>query len=400
MNILLGLTGGIAIVKAPQIVSLLKKACCSVRTVMTPAAAQMASPLAFEALTGAPAALDLFDRSNPAEIQHIAWAHWADAALIAPASASTIGKLACGIADNLLTTIALAMTCPILVVPAMNAAMFENAAVQDNLRTLAARGMHVMQPAAGALACGDTGNGRLPEPAAIVEELLSILRPEKALAGTRVLITAGPTREPIDPVRYISNRSSGKMGYALARAARDLGADVLLVSGPVCLDAPFGVKTLRVTTAQQMRDAVMENLAGRQIMISCAAVSDYTPAVTFEDKQPKSAELTIELVRTSDILAEAAQYDGIFTVGFAAQTHDLEKYALEKLSRKHLDMIVANDVSGSETGMESDDNEVTVFSKDGSSVHFGRASKDIIARQVVAEAAAVYLRTSKAHPQG
>lgn len=389
-NVLLGLTGSIGIVKSPQIISLLKSAGCRVRVVLTPAAAQMSSAAAFEALTGARAAESLFDRSDPTEIQHIAWAQWADAALIAPASASTIGKMACGIADNLLTTLFLALTCPVLVVPAMNADMYANAAVRANIRTLRERGIVVMEPASGMLACGVTGRGRLPEPADIVAAFEAMTADERPLQSVAVLVTAGPTREAIDPVRFLSNRSSGKMGFALAEAARDLGADVTLISGPVSLSDPPGLKTVRVTTAEEMRSAVMERAAHQQIIVGCAAVSDYRPAVTAEEKSSKQEEITITLVRTPDILAEAADVPGVFCVGFAAQTHALREYAKEKLARKGLDMIVANDVSGADSGMESDYNEVLILGKDGSELRLPRAPKQQLAAQIMERIASAY----------
>lgn len=390
LHVLLGLTGSIGIVKSPQIISLLKKAGCRIRVVLTDAAAQLSSAAAFEALTGERAAVDLFDRTNPSEIQHIAWAQWADAALIAPASANTIGKMACGIADNLLTTMFLALTCPVLAVPAMNADMYANPVVQTNISTLRKRGVLVMEPATGMLACGVEGRGRLPEPEKIVTELLAMLKPSQELSGVNVLVTAGPTREALDPVRFISNRSSGKMGFALAEAARDLGANVTLVTGPVSLKDPAGISTVHVTTAREMRDAVLSRAENQQIVIGCAAVSDYTPEDTLLEKAAKQETMTVRFVRTPDIIAEVAKIPGVFAVGFAAQTHDLRTYAEEKLRRKHLEMVVANDVSRTDSGMESDYNEVLVLRKDGSAVHLDRARKPELASEIIREIASSF----------
>lgn len=386
-NVLLGLTSGIGIVKSPRIVTLLRNAGCNVRVVMTPAARKMASARAFEAVSSNPVGEKLFDRSSPTEVQHVSWAKWADGMLIAPATANTLGKLACGIADNLLTTLFLALDRPVMAVPAMNTRMYQHPAVQANLERLRQMGVHVMEPASGRLACGDVGMGRMPEPEQIVEAFLPLMGGAKLLDGVRILITAGPTREAIDPVRFISNRSSGKMGFALAEQARDMGADVTLVSGPVALQDPVGVDTVHVTTAMDMFSEVMERAPGQQVIIGCAAVSDYMPAQSVLQKMPKSEELDIRLVRTPDIMKAAAQQTDCLVVGFAAQTSDLLAYAEKKLRAKDLDMIVANDVSGSESGMESDFNEVAVLRPDGSVRRFGRALKQQIAQNILAEIA-------------
>ena len=390
-RVILGLTGSIGIVKAPAIVSCLLKAGVRTRVVMTPAATELGSPNAFAALTGQTVGTDLTEALNAAEIQHIAWAQWADAILIAPASASTIGKLACGIADNLLTTMMLAATCPTMIVPAMNPNMYLHPAVQENLERLRNRGMHIMEPAEGRLACGAVGPGKLPEPDEIVATFLRILeRPSDCgrLNRVRVLVTAGPTVEDIDPVRFLSNRSSGRMGYALAAAARDMGADVTLVTGPVSIDPPAGVEVVQVRSAEDMRRAVMERAPRDDVIIGCAAVADYRPERILEHKTAKKEQTDIHLVRTPDILAELGQNKAFYLVGFAAQTRAVIERAREKLRLKNLDMIVANDVSSKEVGMESMDNEVTILRPDRKDVHLERAAKERIAREIMLEIAA------------
>lgn len=397
-NVILGLTGGIGIVKAPAIVSKLRDCGCRTRVIMTPAATRLASAEAFQALTGEPVGLDLTEHSDPSEIRHVAWAEWADAVLIAPATASTIAKIACGIADNLLTTLLLAATCPIMVVPAMNTNMYNNPIVQENLETLRSRGFTVMEPASGRLACGITGPGRLPEPYEIVAQFRSTILDrcnDYSLKNVRVLITAGPTVEDIDPVRFISNRSSGKMGYALAQAAYEIGADVTLVSGPVNLKPPSGVDIIRVRTALEMREAVLREAPSMQIVIGCAAVSDYRPEHVLDRKTPKSDELTVRFIRNPDIIAELGENKQFYLAGFAAQTHDVIERAREKMHKKNLDMIVANDVSGSETGMNADDNEVTILRPDGTEKRIPRASKLCVAREIMREIAADYIRSEK-----
>lgn len=386
-KVLLGMTGGIGIVKGPQIVSLLMKNGCDVRVVLTPSAAKLASPAAFEALTAQPVGVEMFTRQHPWEIQHISWPQWADGMLIAPATANTIGKMTCGIADNLLTAMFLAASCPVMAVPAMNTNMYLSPAVQANLEVLRGRGVLVMEPAEGRLACGTSGPGRLPEPEDIVCAFLSAVRGKPLLKGLRVLITAGPTAEAIDPVRFLTNRSSGKMGYALAKAARDMGADVTLVSGPVSLKCPSGIRTIHVRTALEMRDAVLQKADQQDIIIGCAAVADYRPERTSELKLEKSEELTIRLVKNPDILAELGADKRFFLVGFAAQTHDVEERAREKLRAKNLDMIVANDVSAAGIGMDADENEVTILRPGAPDVHIERAEKSVIARAVLGEIA-------------
>lgn len=382
MNILLGITGGIAVYKSLTLIGILRRAGCDVRVTMTESAARLVSPATFRTISGNHVAVGLFDEEVPSEVRHIAWAEWADRALVAPATANTIGKLACGIADNMLTTIFLATEAPLYIAPAMNLHMFAKPAVQQNLRLLAERGARILQPAEGRLACGDVGPGRLPEPETIARFVLGGPGP---LTGRRVLITAGPTSEPIDPVRSITNRSSGRMGYALAQAALDAGAAVCLVSGPVQIEAPAGAEVVPVSTAAQMYDAVMEHAPGCDIVIASAAVSDYRPAAAAEQKIKKSGEtLTIVLEPTEDILAALGACKQYFLVGFAAETQNLLENARQKLVKKNLDMIVANDVSQEGIGFDSPDNEVTVLTAAGEEIPLERASKQQIAGELIA----------------
>src|SRR5690606_3840300 len=328
---------------------------------------------------------DLFDPDAEAAMGHIELARWADVVVVAPATAHFMGTLAAGLAGDLLGTLCLATTAPIVLAPAMNQAMWANAAVQANRATLAGRGVQFLGPAEGDQACGETGPGRMVEPQAIVDALLesaSTLR-LRALAGKKVLITAGPTREPIDPVRYITNRSSGKMGYAVARAAREAGAEVVLVSGPVALAAPAGVRRISVETAQQMYDAVHGEVASTDIFIGCAAVSDYRPRSVSRQKLKRSAEeLALDLVRSPDTLASvAALPNPPFTVGFAAETAEVAAHAREKLERKRIDMIAANRV-GPDCGFDLETNALTVYWP-GGEVALGEGGKTVLARRLI-----------------
>lgn len=381
MNILLGVTGGIAAFKALSLISILQKRGHTVRTVMTPAAARLAAPLSFQTLSRSAVGLDTFCESTPHEVQHIAWADWADIFVIAPATANTIAKLACGIADNLLTTIAVACDKPLYIAPAMNTRMLHHPATRQNLQILAERGAHIMESAEGLLACGVTGAGRLPEPEAVADFVLSSAA---LLEGKKVLVTAGPTSEPVDPVRAITNRSSGRMGYALAEAARNQGAQTVLVSGPTELDVPQGVSIVRVKTAAEMYEAVMTRASLQDIVIACAAVSDYTPVETAEQKIKKhDEELVIRLKRTRDILQALGKDKQYYLCGFAAETQDVLTYAQEKLERKHLDMIVANDVSRPEIGFDSPNNAVTILTADGKKTELPKAPKQVIAAGII-----------------
>jgi phosphopantothenoylcysteine decarboxylase / phosphopantothenate---cysteine ligase len=359
-NILLGVSGGIAAYKACELVRRLRDARCEVRVVMTRAATAFVTPLTFQALSGQPVRSDLLDAEAESGMDHIALARWADRVVVAPATADLMARLAAGMADDLLTTLCLATEAPILLAPAMNRVMWEHPATRANVDLLRARGLQMIGPESGSQACGELGAGRMAEPATILDALLGT--GTGPLSGRRVLITAGPTHEPIDPVRFIGNRSSGRMGVALAAAARDAGADVWLVHGPMAVAAPAGVRTLPVETAEAMRASVLDHLDGVDLFIAAAAVADYRPREAAGQKLKKDAPtLSLELVRNPDILAEvAARQPRPFVVGFAAETTDLRANALGKLERKNLDMIAANDVSaGRAIGRE--DNALTVF---------------------------------------
>ncbi len=383
-KILLGVSGGIAAYKAAELTRLLRGEGAEVRVVMTAAAREFVSPLTFQALSGNPVRSELFDPAHEAAMGHIELARWADLVLIAPASANVVARLAHGLADDLLTTLCLAAACPLAVAPAMNQGMWRHAATQENVARLAGRGTLVWGPAEGAQACGDTGPGRLLEPADLLERIAGALC-RGPLAGVRVLVTAGPTREPIDPVRYVGNRSSGKMGYALAQALRALGADVVLVSGPTALPTPAGVARVDVETALEMQGAVASRVADCDLFVGCAAVADYRPAAPAPGKIKKTAErLALELVRNPDIVASvAARAAPPFTVGFAAETERLVEQADAKRRAKGLHLIAANLVGAADTGFEHDDNALTVL-WDGGSAVLERAPKPVLARRLAA----------------
>ena len=386
MNILLGISGGIAAYKTPELVRRLRGRGAEVQIVMTSSAEEFVTATALQAVSGRPIRSNLWDKEAEAAMSHIELARWADVVLIAPATAEIMARLASGAASDLLTTICLATEAPIAIAPAMNHVMWANAAVQKNRNTLAERGVHILGPDAGSQACGETGEGRMLDPddiAAIVCGPQLAAGGEGLLAGKTVLITAGPTREPIDPVRFITNRSSGKMGYAIAAAAAQQGARVVLLSGPTAIPAPPGVTVHDVQTAQDMYDATHAHVRDADIFIATAAVADYRPVVVAEHKIKKSQEsMSIELVRTQDILASVAMLEAApFTVGFAAETENVREYALGKLERKKLDMIVANLV-GAARGFDSDDNAVDVYWRGGEQ-SFARASKVELARALV-----------------
>jgi len=365
-RILVGVSGGIAAYKSAELVRLLRKQGAEVRVAMTKAAVQFVTPLTFQALSGNAVHGDLLDAESENAMDHISLARWADVMVIAPATANLIAKLSHGFADDLLTTLYLASTCPVYVAPAMNQAMWAKPVTQENVATLGRHGVRLIGPAQGEQACGETGFGRMSEP----QEICAALFREPAdlcLKGLSVLISAGPTREPLDPVRYITNRSSGRMGYALAEAARNAGAAVTLVSGPTQLPPPGQIERVRVETAAEMYDAVLARVPAADIYIGAAAVADYTPAERQPEKIKKQGEqVMLALQKTRDILADVATLSRRpFTVGFAAETTDLEAYALDKLARKNLDMIAANWVGQAQGGFDSEQNALEVYWKGG-----------------------------------
>ncbi|AZT85337.1 bifunctional phosphopantothenoylcysteine decarboxylase/phosphopantothenate--cysteine ligase CoaBC [Marinobacter sp. NP-4(2019)] len=383
-RILLGITGGIAAYKSAELVRLLKKAGYPVRVVMTRGAEAFVTPLTFQALSGEPVRTSLLDPEAEQGMGHIELAKWADQVVIAPATADFIARLAQGMADDLLTTLCCATEAPIVVAPAMNQAMWNNHRTQRNIGLLESDPQVTLWgPDQGSQACGDTGPGRMLEAQDLFERITAVY--DGPLSGKRVVITAGPTREPIDPIRYISNHSSGKMGYAIAAAARDAGAQVVLISGPVSIPAPTGVEVRAVVTADDMLAAAGQAVdEGCDVFIATAAVADYRPDTCASDKIKKTREdMTLSLVRNPDTLASiAARPDAPFTVGFAAETRDVEHYARDKMQRKKLNMIVANDVSEPGIGFNSDNNAVTVFWRSGQQA-IGPESKAGIAHQLV-----------------
>jgi len=384
-RVLLGVTGGIAAYKSPDLVRRLRERGAEVQVVMTPAAREFVTPTTFQAVSGRTVRSELWDAAAEAAMGHIELARWADAVLVAPASADFLARLASGQADDLLATLCLATQAPIAVAPAMNHLMWSNAATRANVATLMQRGVQVYGPGEGDQACGETGEGRMLEPLDLAERLQALLRPAGgALAGRRVLITAGPTRERIDPVRFISNRSSGKMGFAVAQAAREAGATVVLITGPVSLPTPAGVTRVDVESAADMLAAVLRELPGTELFISTAAVADYRPARPVEQKIKKTAEaLDLAMERTADVLATvAARADRPFVVGFAAETEAVEQNARAKLMKKNLDMIAANEV-GHDKAFDTDDNQLIVLGRGGRH-DLARADKLTLARGLVA----------------
>lgn len=365
-KIVIGVCGGIAAYKIPELLRILIKMEASVRVVMTGNAEAFIGRMTFEALSGNPVCTSLFDGKSEGSIRHIAWAREADAVIIAPATANMIGKLAHGIADDALSTFMLAVTSPKIICPAMNTAMYENRAVQRNIDLLEADGYTVLEPDSGQLACGVTGAGRLPEPDFIADRLLKTIT-GKDFRHTKILVSAGPTLEPLDPVRFISNHSSGKMGYAIARAAEYRGAEVTLVSGPVSLDVPAGVRMIPVKTAAEMAEAVFNHMEHSDVIIKVAAVADYRPVVQAAQKIKKKGEqLVLELEKNPDILQTLGQRKKQqVLVGFAAETQDLDANAQKKLQDKNLDIIVGNLVGSPQSGFGSDTNKVTLYFSDG-----------------------------------
>ena len=393
-HIILGITGGIAAYKSAELTRRLRDAGAQVRVIMTKGATEFITPLTFQALSGNPVHTDLLDEKAEAGMGHIELARWADAILVAPASANTIARLAQGRADDLLTAVCLASEAPLAIAPAMNHVMWDDVATQNNLSTLQQRGYHQFGPASGAQACGETGEGRLLEIPELVESLAGLFK-SGALQGINVLITAGPTYEAIDPVRFIGNRSSGRMGFAVAQAAREAGANVTLISGPCHLPTPEDVRRIDVETAAQMYEAVMRETHAHQVFISAAAVADYRPKVSSDQKIKKqAAELSLELERTEDILAAvAASTPRPYVVGFAAETENLERNARTKLENKSLDMIAANRVGKNEhaqdIGFNSEYNALHLIWPDGEQI-LDQARKPALARQLIGIIARLY----------
>ena len=381
-RVLLGVTGSIAAYKSPDIVRRLRDAGAEVRVVLTASAEKLVSPTVFQAVSGEPVRGDIWDEQAEAAMGHIELAKWADQILIAPATANVIAQLAAGSAENLLTTICLATEASIALAPSMNQAMWSDAATQANCDLLSKRGVLFIGPDVGSQACGDNGPGRMSEPVDIVSRL-SRGGATGPLAGLKVMVSAGPTREAIDPVRFVSNRSSGKMGFAVARAAADAGAQVTLIAGPVNLPTPPSVERVDVESTQQMCDAALERIGDMDVYIGAAAISDYRPAAPAEQKIKKSADtFVLEMIKSPDLLATiAALDDGPFTVGFAAETEKLEQHATDKLNRKKLNMIIANLV-GENLCFDADDNEVVVLWQDGR-LPLPKLSKPELARQLV-----------------
>jgi len=367
-TIILGVTGGIAAYKSAAVASALTQAGAKVHVIMTASAVKFIAPLTFQAITRQRVVTDTFDEEDPSVISHIDLADRADAVVIAPATANSLGKFALGLGDDMLTTTLLAVRAPVIAAPAMNVHMYANPAVQAHMDTLIRRGVHIVEPGVGFLACGYTGKGRMAEPEEIVARVVDVLSKKQDMAGVHVLVTAGSTVERIDPVRYLTNDSSGKMGFAIAEAARDRGARVTLVAGKTEGPPPQGVEVVRVESAQNMYDAVLSRASGADLIVKAAAVADYRPAVTAPRKIKKKDEsLTLQLERTPDILKAlgAGKRDGQVLVGFAAETNDLAENAMSKAKNKHCDYIVANDVSQPGVGFGHDTNAVSIFTTEG-----------------------------------
>lgn len=366
-TILLGITGGIAAYKSASLASMLVKAGAEVRVLMTENAKNFINPITFESLTGHKCVSDTFDRNFEFKVEHIALAKKADAVIIAPATANVIAKLAHGLADDMLTTTVLACTCPKIVAPAMNTAMYENPITQDNIEILREYGMEVVEPACGYLACGDTGAGKMPEPEVLFEYLLKCCALPKDMRGMKVLVTAGPTQEAIDPVRYITNHSSGKMGYNLARMCMLRGAEVTLVTGKCAIDPPMFVETVPIVSAKDMYEAVVSRSGEMDVIIKAAAVADYRPSQVAQEKVKKSDDnMSITLERTDDILKYLGEHkkEGQFLCGFSMETENMIENSRKKLEKKNLDMIVANNLKVKGAGFETDTNIVTMITKE------------------------------------
>lgn len=381
-NILLGVTGGIAAYKSAELVRLIRKSGAEVKVIMTKAAQEFITPLTMQTLSGNIVYDDMFKRLTDNGLEHIELARWADAILVAPATANFIARLTHGFADDLLACVCLASQCPIAIAPAMNKNMWKNQITQENLNKIKQRGVYIFGPGQGVQACGDVGYGRMLEPQEIITHLEQIWA-KKLLVSKKILITAGPTHEAIDPVRYISNRSSGKMGYALAKAAKAAGAEVILISGPTNLTPPDNIEFIVVETAKEMYEAVMSKVAQYDVFIATAAVADYSPVETKHKIKKTQSSILLELHQNLDILASVtALANPPFTVGFAAETDNVLSNALEKLKNKKIDMIIANEV-GKNKGFQVDDNALTVLTKSNDAINLPLAKKDILAGQVI-----------------
>ncbi|MGD6964996.1 bifunctional phosphopantothenoylcysteine decarboxylase/phosphopantothenate--cysteine ligase CoaBC [Rossellomorea vietnamensis] len=387
-KILLCVTGGIAVYKAAALTSKLVQAGAEVKVIMSASARQFVTPLTFQALSRNEVFTDTFDEKNPEVIAHIDLADWADLVLVAPATANVIGKLAHGIGDDMVTTTLLAVTAPVWIAPAMNVHMYGHPAVQKNIQELYSFGYRFLEPSEGYLACGYVGKGRLEEPERIVGHIEDFfLDQEPILRGKKLVVTAGPTREKIDPVRFFSNRSSGKMGFALAEEAAKLGAEVTLISGPVSLETPQGVNLISIESAEDMYNEVLKAFNTADIVIKSAAVADYKPKITSDTKMKKQdGDLSIEFDRTKDILKTLGEKkDGQLLIGFAAETNNVEQYAAEKLRKKNADMIVANNITVEGAGFAGDTNIVTVFRKDGTQRELPLLTKADTAKEILYE---------------
>lgn len=398
-TVLLGVSSSIAAYKAASLASLLVKQHANVHVLMTQNATRFISPMVFETLTGNKAPVDTFDRCFQFDVEHISLAKQADVVMVAPATANVAAKLAHGIADDMLTTTVLACKCPRLLSPAMNTQMYENPVTQDNLRILREYGWQVVEPASGHLACGDSGKGKLPEPEVLLDWILQTIAREKDMAGLKVLVTAGPTQEALDPVRYLTNHSSGKMGYAIAKAAARRGAQVTLVTGPTALERPRFVETVEIVSAEDMFREVTAQAPEQDIIIKAAAVADYTPVQVAQDKVKKSDnDLCIPLKRTQDILQTLGDHrrEGQFLCGFSMETRDMVKNSRKKLEKKHVDMIAANNLKEAGAGFAVDTNLLTLITRDGEK-SLSLMSKDEAADVLLTEI--LRLRDLKNHPR-
>jgi len=380
-NLVLGVSGGIAVYKALEIVSLLVKKDVNVDVIMTESATKFVTPLSFQSLSQNMVTFDMFAEPKAWEIQHISLAEKADLFLVAPATANIIGKVANGIADDMLSTTIMATKSKVIFAPAMNTNMYDNPIVQDNIKKLKALGYEFIDPAEGRLACGTSGKGKLESPEVIVDRVLMELNEKKDLLNKNVIVTAGPTIAPIDPVRFITNRSTGKMGYAIAKEARNRGANVTLISGPTSIEKPKNINVINVSSNEEMKNKVMDLFDNADIIIKSAAVADYKPKNYSTQKIKKGDnDLCIEFTRDSDILMElGSKKDKQVLVGFAAESQNLKENAMSKLQRKNLDYIVANDITASDTGFASEDNKVIILSKEGGEIHLDKMSKEKIA---------------------